>query len=185
MARPSRSKRRPASQPSAARDRFDARVADLYESLRKVAHRAVQARTGARVLDPTELVHECYLKLAKSHSLGELPQPEFLALAATAIRTVLVDHARQLNAVKRGGRLARVTLDGKDLAERKPLDLIDLDAALTELAALDPRMARIVELRFFGGLPMRDVAKTLGIGERTADTDWALAKAWLHRELGQ
>lgn len=162
---------------------LDGTMASVYESLRVVARRAVRSRAGQRVLDPTELVHECYLKLAKSQRLGDLPRSEFLALAATAIRTVLVDHARELATLKRGAGLRRVTLDGKSLVDRESVDLIGLEDALVRLAELDPRMARVVELRFFGGLEIRAVAKTLGVSPRTVDHDWAMARAWLHREL--
>ncbi|MBL8861075.1 MAG: sigma-70 family RNA polymerase sigma factor [Planctomycetes bacterium] len=171
-------------QPS-TRERLDGAVEGLYDSLRSVARRAVQVRAGQRILDPTDLVHECYLKLAKQKSLGRLSRAEFLALAAAAIRTVLVDHARELAALKRGGAMRRVTLDGKSLVERESIDLIGLEEALTRLAVLDPRMARVVELRFFGGLDVREVAEALGIAPRTVDHDWSLARAWLHRELGR
>lgn len=166
-----------------SRERLDGEVAGLYDSLRRVARRAVRSRAGRRILDPTDLVHECYLKLAKSQGLADLPRSEFLALAATAIRTVLVDHARELAALKRGGAMRRVTLDGKALIDRESIDLIGLEEALTRLAVLDARMARVVELRFFGGLQVREVADALGISPRTVDHDWSLARAWLHREL--
>jgi RNA polymerase sigma factor (TIGR02999 family) len=166
-----------------ARGGLDGAMAGLYDSLRKVARRAVKARAGQRLLDPTDLVHECYLKLARSRSLGELSRAEFLGLAATAIRTVLVDHARELATLKRGGAMRRVTLEGKSLIERESIDLIALEEALTRLAVLDKRMARVVELRFFGGLEIREVAEALGVSPRTVDHDWALARAWLHREL--
>ncbi len=167
------------------RDGLDDKMASVYDSLRVVARRAVRSRAGKRILDPTELVHECYLKLAKSQRLGDLPRSEFLALAATAIRTVLVDHARELATLKRGGKMRRVTLDGKTLIERESVDLLGLEEALVRLAGLDPRMARVVELRFFGGLEVRAVAETLGISPRTVDHDWAMARAWLHRELSK
>jgi len=168
---------------SLGRDRLDGAMAGLYDSLRTVARRAVRNRAGQRLLDPTELVHECYLKLAKRHSLGDLPRGEFLALAATAIRTVLVDHARELARLKRGGGMRRVTLDGKDLVDRETVDLIGLEEALTGLEALDARMARVVELRFFGGLDTREIAQSLGMSPRSVESEWTLARAWLHREL--
>ncbi|MCY2959965.1 MAG: ECF-type sigma factor [Planctomycetota bacterium] len=169
----------------AGREGLDGSMAGLYDSLRKVARSAVRSQAGRRVLDPTELVHECYLKLAKSQSLGELPRAEFLALAATAIHTVLVDHARELATLKRGGAMQRVTLDGKELVERQSLDLLGLEEALTRLAELDPRMARVVELRFFGGLEIKEVALALGVTPKTVEYDWSMARAWLHRELGK
>jgi RNA polymerase sigma factor (TIGR02999 family) len=165
------------------RDRLDSRVSDLYDRLRTLARRCVQGKSGRRVLDPTELVHECYLKLAKHGWMASLPHQEFLALAATAIRTVLVDHARELATLKRGGGAKRVTLDGNVLARGETIDLVSLDAALTKLGALDARLARVVELRFFGGLEIDEVAAALGVSARTVNYDWTLAKAWLHREL--
>ena len=179
MARPRDSK--PPERP--ARDHLDEEVTGLYATLRSLARRAVRGRTGKRLIEPTDLVHECYLKLARQKSLGNLSRPEFLALAATAIRTVLVDHARELQTLKRGAGYRRVTLDARNLVERSELDLLGLDAALTKLAALDPRMARVVELRFFAGLEIREVAKALDVSPRTVDSDWSLARAWLHREL--
>ncbi len=176
---------RSGQEPRAAvdRERLDETVASLYEALRRVAHRAVTARRGQRILDPTDLVHECYIKLARNRRAGQISRPEFLALAAKAIRTVLVDRARELGSLKRGGAMRRVTLDGSTLMESEPVDLIGLEAALAKLAALDARMAQVVELRFFGGLEVREVAEALGVSSRTVDSDWSLARAWLHREL--
>ncbi len=165
------------------RERLDGTVSGLYDSLRRVARRAVQKRAGQMMLDPTELVHECYLKLARREELGDLPRSEFFALAATAIRNVLVDHAREIECLKRGGGMQRVTLDGKSLIERETVDLIGLEEALTALAELDPRMAQVVEMRFFGGLLVREIADALKISPRAVEHDWELARAWLHREL--
>jgi len=173
----------PTRRESTSRARLDRDVEGLYATLREVARRAVRGKRGKRLLDPTELVHECYLKLARARRLGDLPKAELLALAATAIRNCLVDHARELETLKRGGKRQRVTLHGKELAEDEELDLLGLDAALTKLGALDGRMARVVELRFFGGLEIAQVAETLGVSERTVNNDWRMAKAWLHREL--
>lgn len=180
--------RKPRSVPESSgsgdtRERLDARVSDVYDALRNVARRAVRGRTGRRPLDPTELVHECYLKLVKSGSIADLPRAQLLALAATAIRTILVDRAREVEAIKRGGAWKRVTLEGKSLLENARVDLVGLDAALTKLGALDGRMSRVVELRFFGGLTVAEAAETLGVSPRTIESDWAMAKAWLHREL--
>jgi RNA polymerase sigma factor (TIGR02999 family) len=173
-------------EPGAAPPRnLDGQVEGLYAALHQVARRAVRSRSGQPLLDPTELVHECYLKLVKSYGLADLPRSQFLALAATAIRTVLVDHARELATLKRGGGMPRVTLDGKSLIERESVDMIGLEDALARLAILDERMARGVELRFFGGLEIREVADALGISSRTVGHDWALARAWLHRELAK
>jgi len=128
-------------------------------------------------------VHESYLRLAKNEALSSLRRTEFLALASTVIRHVLVDQARELMTLKRGGNRQRITLDGHALARDQELDLLGLDEALRKLAGLDPRQARIVELKFFGGLEVDEIAEALGVSPRTVDGDWALARAWLHREL--
>lgn len=154
-----------------------------YESLRELARQTVRGRQGQRILDPTELVHESYMRLSRSHTATPLRRTEFLALAATVLRNVLIDHARELQALKRGGQLQRLTLDGRLLATPRGVDLLGLDEALTKLARLDARQARIVELKFFGGLTIEEIGKLLGISARTVDADWALARAWLHREL--
>jgi RNA polymerase sigma factor (TIGR02999 family) len=164
-------------------DRLAAGVAAHYESLRELARQAVRGRPGQRILDPTELVHESFMRLSRSATATPLRRTEFLALAATVIRNVLVDHARELSALKRGGQLQRLTLDGRLLASAEGVDLLVLDEALGKLARLDERQARIVELKFFGGLGIDDIAKLLSISARTVDSDWALARAWLHREL--
>ncbi len=170
---------------SLSRERLDGTISGAYDVLRTLARRVVQKRAGQWMLDPTELVHECYLRIANHHQLGHLPHSEFLALAATAIRNVLVDHAREVNTVKRGGAMNRVTLDGQLLIERETVDLIGLEEALTALSELDERMARVVEMRFFGGLEVREVAEALAISPRTVEHDWELARAWLHRELNR
>lgn len=123
------------------------------------------------------------MRLSRSHTATPLRRTEFLALAATVLRNVLIDHARELQALKRGGQLQRLTLDGRLLATPRGVDLLGLDEALTKLARLDARQARIVELKFFGGLTIEEIGKLLGISARTVDADWALARAWLHREL--
>ena len=162
---------------------LDSRFADQYELLRSVARRAVGSRRGDVEIRPTEIVHDCYLKLARSQGLGTLTGPEFLALAATAIRRLLVDHARRRKALKRGEGHGRITLDGTLIDRRGSIDLTVLDEALTALAGLDARMARVVELRFFAGMSIEEVARHLGVSASTIVSDWTLAKAWLHREL--
>lgn len=154
-----------------------------YESLRELARQTVRGRQGQRILDPTELVHESFMRLSRSSTAAPQRRTEFLALAATVLRNVLVDHARELSALKRGGQLQRLTLDGRNLAAAAEVDLLALDDSLHKLARLDSRQARIVELKFFGGLTIDEIAKLLGTSARTVDSEWALAKAWLHREL--
>jgi len=165
------------------RDRLDELVSSLYSKLREVAGRTLREAAGRRSISPTDLVHECYVKLARAHSLRSLEPTEFVALASRAIRNVLVDRAREAAAQKRGGRFQRVTLDGGALAPSRDLDLLGLDAALQKLAQIDERQARVVELRFFGGLTHPEIARLLRCSTRTVNSEWAMARAWLHREL--
>jgi RNA polymerase sigma-70 factor, ECF subfamily len=162
---------------------YDAGVVELYEELRRLARRRVGRKGFGPLIEPTELAHECYLKLAKSRACASMTSAELRAVAATAIRNVLVDHARALKAVKRGGALKRVTMVDSMIAQCEPLDLLELDVALQKLAQLDPRMARVVELKFFGGLEIEEIARQLEVTSRTVDHEWSLARAWLHREL--
>ena len=159
---------------------LDRHVEEAYASLRRLARRAVRGRTGARVLEPTELVHELYMKLARTHRTN-LGRSELLALAGSVLRSVLVDHARELATLKRSG--THLSLDANTPAEREEVDVLGLHEALEKLARLDPRMARVVELRVFAGLEIEEIAGTLGVSSRTVVKDWALAKAWLHREM--
>jgi len=162
---------------------LDARITDHYESLRELARQAVRGRRADGLLNPTELVHEGYVRLARQGTDTPERRTEFLALAATVLRNVLIDHAREREALKRGGNLQRLTLDGRDLAEGQGLDLLELDEAMRKLARLDERQARIVELKFFGGMTNDEAARVVGICTRTLDGEWKLARAWLRREL--
>lgn len=157
----------------------------VYRELRKVAAAQLRRARCADDLQPTMLVHEAYAKLLGEHGARVNDREHFFALAATAMRQLCVDHARERRAQKRGGGRATVTLD-EAIAKASSLDadVLDIDAALTELAALDAREARVVELRFFGGLSMDDVAIALGISLATAEREWRAARAWLARRLG-
>jgi RNA polymerase sigma factor (TIGR02999 family) len=157
----------------------------VYEELRRLAHRQLRRESDGHTLSTTALVHEAYLKLV-DQSRGEWrDRAHFLAIAATAMRRILVDHARRHSAEKRGGADRPLPIDS---VEQLPLDdraefLVDLDEALSRLAALDERQARIVECRFFGGYTEEETAETLGIGLRTVKRDWAKARSWLYQEL--
>lgn len=164
-------------------DGLNHRLSEIYDALHSLARRAVRVRAGQPLMDPTELVHECYLKLRRSALAGDLPRTELLALAATAIRTLLVDHARQAARLKRGGGMNRITLHADQLVAQETVDLLALDSALGRLSELDPRMARVVELRFFAGLTVEETAQTLDVNVYTVEREWAMARAWLHREL--
>jgi RNA polymerase sigma factor (TIGR02999 family) len=157
----------------------------VYDELRRLAHRQLQGEAEGHSLNTTALVHEAYLRLGERDAGAWNDREHFFALAARAMRHILVDHARRLNAVKRGEGARRIDLedlDGLPALERADI-LVALDEALDRLAALEPRQAHVVECRWFAGLTEEETARTLGIGLRTAKRDWALARAWLHQEL--
>jgi len=159
-------------------------VAEVYAELRRIAESYVR-RERARSVQATELVHEAYLRLAQ----GKVPEfqnrAHFVAIAAISMRRLLVERARARGAAKRGGAQLRVTLDDHMLGTTQgpSVDLVALDTALSDLAALDPQQARIVELRFFGGLSVDETAEVLGISAATVKRHWTMARAWLLREL--
>lgn len=154
---------------------------ELYGALRDLAAQAL--RRGSSELDPTELVHEAWTRVAGIGRYADLPHVEFLALCATLMRRLLVDEARK-RIVRGQPPERRLTLSGLAREEHgREVDLLGLDEALTRLAEVDPRWARVVELRFFGGLCVKQAAEALGVSERTVDRDWTMARAWLKREL--
>jgi RNA polymerase sigma factor (TIGR02999 family) len=135
-------------------------------------------------LAPTALVHEAYLKLIDQRQVRWQNRAHFFAIAAHVMRRILVDHARSRGAAKRDGG-QRVELHDAQVAIEPPeVDVLDLDAALEKLSGLDPRQSELVELRFFGGLTVDEAAAVMGVAPATVDRDWALARAWLFRELG-
>lgn len=157
----------------------------LYQQLRGIAHRELRRRQdGGFTLETSELVHEAYLKVV-AHSPTDTPdQAHFLALASLAMRHVLVDRARARERLKRGGGRGRVTFDEDRIAvDDQPEALLALDEALTWLAELEPRLARVVECRFYGGLGEEEIATALGVTVRTVQRDWAKARMLLRRAL--
>jgi len=155
-----------------------------YQKLRALAGAYVRRFSNNPTLQATELVHEVYLKLARS-ALQYANQSHFVCTAAAAMRQILVDHARARQRLKRGGEFARVTLDGLDLvAPSGGIDVLVLNDALQRLQEWDTRQAQIVELRFFVGLSVEEAAGVLDVSEKTVKRDWAMARAWLQRELG-
>ncbi len=156
----------------------------VYGELRALAaHHLGNERVG-HTLQPTALVHEAYLRMIKVTEVDWENERHFLAVAAEAIRRVLVDHARGRRAAKRGGDWQRLTLDPAIASiEGRGIDVEALDVALARLAAVNPRQARIVELRFFGGLREEDIAELEGVSRTTIANQWSFAKAWLSREL--
>ncbi|GMV26530.1 MAG: hypothetical protein AMXMBFR58_25610 [Phycisphaerae bacterium] len=167
-----------------ARASFDELLPAVYAELRAVAQRQLQFESPGHTLQATALVHEAYLKLVDQRPGAWKSRAHFFAVAAMAIRRILVDHARGKNRLKRGSGASRVTLAGLTAEPHvSEIDLLALEEALQELAALDPRQAKIVELRFFGGLSMAETADLLGVSLRTAEGEWALARAWLRVRL--
>ncbi len=167
---------------AASRDRrdLDALMAAIYDDLHRLAVQHMRAERADHTLQPTALVHEAYLKLIDQRFTDWKDRVHFFAVASRIIRRILVDHAREHLAVKRGGGSGRVAIDQIDLAApMSDVDLVSLDGALTELAALDATQAQIVEMRFFGGLTIEEIAESLAIGKRSVDRAWSAAKAWL------
>lgn len=155
----------------------------VYRELRKMAHNYLN-RERRQTLQTTELVHEAYVRLVDQKRVKWQNQAHFYGVAAQLMRRILVDRARHHKRAKRGGGAPLMSLDQNIAATRQPtVDLLALDEALHELARLDQRKARIIELRFFGGLEVDETAAFLNISSVTVMRDWKLAKAWLHRAL--
>jgi RNA polymerase sigma factor (TIGR02999 family) len=173
------------------RDAMDRVFGLVYRELRSLAHRQLGYGQRDGTLQTTALVHEAYLKLARRETLELRDRAHFFALAARAMRQILVDYARERLAQKRGGGALVLELDEGRSAASSPDDgpfasdaeVLALDAALTRLATLDERLGKLVELRFFGGLSVEETAKLLAVSDRTVKRDWRRARAFLHVEL--
>jgi RNA polymerase sigma factor (TIGR02999 family) len=167
---------------------LDQVVALVYQELRAIAHRRLAARGrggGAGTLSTTGLVHEAYLRLVDQSRAGWHDRAHFLALASLAMRHVLVDRARERSTLKRGGARRQITLDDEVLAVEDQCEvLLQLNDALDRLATMDPRLARLVECRFFGGLTEQETAEALGLTTRTVQRDWVKARVLLRHALG-
>ncbi len=162
----------------------DALLPLVYDELRNLANRYLQSDNSGNTLQATALVHEAYLRLVGKDEAGWQSRAHFVGAAATAIRHVLIDHSRRRQRVKRGGGQRRVSLDEALAAVGGPdLDVLALDEALVRLAEIDAQKARIVELRFFGGLTVDETATVTGVSPRSVARDWRLARAWLRREI--
>lgn len=156
----------------------------VYEELRAIARGQLSRERKDHTLQATALLHEAWMKLGDIERAAPKDRAHFLAIAARTMRQILVDHARRKKAGKRGEGWDRVTLGvAVDQLERQELDLVALDEALKRLAEHDRRKARVVELRFFAGMSMAEVAEVLGVSVRTAEGDWYMARAWLRRQL--
>lgn len=157
----------------------------IAAELRRIAERQLRSEPEGHSLQATVLVNDAFLSLVDRADLRWQGRAHFFAVASAAIRRLLIDHARREGRQKRGGGWRRVELHDGFAApsDRQEADLLELDEALTRLAALHERQARIVELRFFGGLSVQEAADLLGVSPRTVEGDWATARAWLRREL--
>ena len=156
----------------------------VYDELRRLAGRYLRRERPGHTLQATALVHEAHLRLLKDKPQSWQDEAHFRAIAATSMRRILIERARAHGAAKRGGSRVRVTLDDGIMADTgKPAALLAIDAALTRLDEIDPHQARIVELRFFGGLTVEEVAEALGVSPATVKRSWSVAKAWLKREV--
>ena len=159
-------------------------VEAIYEDLRRIASRQLGSERADHTLDPTALVHEAYLRLINQTTTEWNDRLHFYAIASRLIRRVLVDHARERHALKRGGQARPLSIEHHEPAARgNDVDLIVLDEALEDLARLSERQSQVVELRYFGGMTVPEVASALDISERTVDREWQAARAWLSHRL--
>jgi RNA polymerase sigma factor (TIGR02999 family) len=168
----------------------DERVIDkiyplVYEHLRNEAHMQLRRERAGHTLQTTALVNEAYLKLVDQENSTYQNRSHFLAIAAMAMRRILISHARKKSAEKRGGNEPAITFtDGLAPYEARLTEMVDLDEALEKLEALDERQAKIVQYRFFGGMNYKEIADVIGGTEHSVRYDWRVARAWLKRELG-
>lgn len=166
-------------------DAFDRLIPLVYDDLRKIAHRRLAGERADHTLSTTAVVHEAYVKLVNQATATWRDRAHFFAVAATVIRHVLVDYAKSRDALKRGGGVIKIPLNEElDGEEPATVELLALEEALEALARRDPRLERVVEYRFFGGMTMEDTAAAVGVSLRTAERDWARAKAYLYQALG-
>jgi RNA polymerase sigma-70 factor (ECF subfamily) len=162
----------------------DRLASTVYDELRRLAAHYMRAERADHTLDPTALVHEMYLKLIASEPVAWQNRAHFFAVAAQQLRRILVNHARDRHAAKRGGKRVKLSLSYlHGVAQPCEQDLLDLEDALERLEQLDPRVARVIELRFFAGLTEEESAEALGISVATLKRDWIFGRAWLLRHL--
>jgi RNA polymerase sigma factor (TIGR02999 family) len=164
---------------------FDQLMPLVYEELRRIARRQWRGQRAGQTLDATALIHEAYLRLADQSEVHWQNRAHFFGVAAKAMRHIVIDQARTRRAAKRGGAARRVPLDAVSVAIERPVDVVALDDALQGLAALDQRKSQVVELKYFGGLAVREIAEILDVSEETVARDWRLARSWLLRQLSK
>jgi RNA polymerase sigma factor (TIGR02999 family) len=156
----------------------------VYKELRRIAVNHLRRERSDHTLQPTALVHEAYLRLVDQTRVDWKNSAQFFGIASTMMRRILVNHAKNRQAAKRGGSAIRVPLDVVgDAGEKRDVTLIALDEALDDLAARDERKGRVVELKFFGGLTMKEIAEVLKVSIATVENDWRMARAWLYRQV--
>jgi RNA polymerase sigma factor (TIGR02999 family) len=162
----------------------------VYDEIRRIAHRYVQRERDGHTLQTTALVNEAYIRLAGSQNVAWQNRSHFFAVAAQVMRHILIDHARRRHYVKHGGEAQRIALDdalateqGLMMSQPRAAELVALDEALDELARIDPRKSRVVELRYFGGLSLDETAAVLEVSRMTVRRDWRAAKAWLYKAV--
>jgi RNA polymerase sigma factor (TIGR02999 family) len=168
------------------RNALDALVPLVYKELRRLAHYQLRDERPDHTLQSAALVHEAYVRLVGMNTPKWESRTHFFAIAAQLMRQILVDYARRHSAAKRGGSICKVSLDdAMAVSRRKAIDVVALDEALQELAKIDSRQSRVVELRYFGGLTLEEISAALEIGPATVQRDWTSARAWLHREISR
>jgi RNA polymerase sigma factor (TIGR02999 family) len=166
----------------AERPALDAALPALYQELRRIAKEYLSRERPGHTLQPTALVHEAYLRLIRQHKIDWSCRPQVLGIAAHMMRRILVNYAVARNAEKRGAAL-RLTAQPPDITEMRPFEVQELDLALNRLEEIDPRQARIVELRFFSGLTVEETASAVDVSPKTVKREWKTARLWLAREL--
>src|SRR2546427_7227057 len=156
----------------------------VYDELRRIAHRYVQRERNGHTLGTTALVNEAYLRLAGQKKIAWQNRTHFFAVTAQVMRHILIDHARRRHYAKHGGDVRQVSLEvAETMSQERASELVALDEALDELAKLDPRKSRVVELRYFGGLDLEETADVLDVSVMTVRRDWRAAKAWLYKAV--
>ena len=156
----------------------------VYDELRRMARRYMRRQPSGHTFQTTELIHEAYLKLARQEDLNWQNRAHFFGIAAQAMRHILVDYARSKNSQKRGGFGEKITLEESMVVSAKHTEeIVALDDALNQLATLDERKSRVVELKFFGGLSIEEIAEVLKLSPETVKRDWRFARTWLLRQL--
>ena len=155
----------------------------VYEELRQMARRYMRRQAAGHTLQTTELIHEAYLKIAKGSEQNWQNRAHFFGVAAKAMRHILVDYARSKHSQKRGGWQDRITLSDDAAASNKSGEIVALNDALTRLEQMDERRSRVVEMKFFGGLTVEEIAEVLKMSPETVKRDWRFARSWLLREL--